>query len=146
MFTLCGFSNAVAEKKMQAVMGIETRMAKQSFSATQQRDPEANYHKMSYAQLKKDFAGIDWDTMFKTLGMTGFNDLCIGQLEPIHEAEKILKEESVDNLKAYMEWKLINTSANYLSDKLRAASFDFYGRVLSGKQQDVPLETCCCHG
>lgn len=52
--------------------------------------------------------------------------------------EKILAETPVEDQKAFMEWKLINSSAPYLSDELRACSFDFYGRVMSGKQQDRP--------
>jgi putative endopeptidase len=136
MFMLCGFTQAEATSKAEAVMQIETRMAKPSKSATERRDPEANYHKMSYQALLKDFKGIDWNTYFGTLGMTGFKEIGIGQLEPIHEAEKILKEEPLDNLKALLQWKVINAAGSYLSDKIRAEKFDFTGRVLSGKQQD----------
>lgn len=60
LFTMVGDDQSTAEKKMQAVMAIETQIAKASYSATQLRDVEGNYHKMSYAQLLKDFPGIDW--------------------------------------------------------------------------------------
>ena len=49
-----------------------------------------------------------------------------------------MAETPVEDQKAFMEWKLINSSAPYLSDELRACSFDFYGRVMSGQQQDRP--------
>ena len=109
-----------------------------SYSAVQQRDPEANYHKMTYEELKKDYSGIDWDVFFSTMGIQGLKEVSVGQPEPIHEVEKILAETPVEDQKAFMEWKLINSSAPYLSDELRACSFDFYGRVMSGKQQDRP--------
>ena len=134
MFTLCGSTPEEAKRKMEAVMGIETRIAVPSYSAVQQRDPEANYHKMTYEELKKDYSGIDWDVFFSTMGILGLKEFSVGQPEPIHEVEKILAETPVEDQKAFMEWKLINSSAPYLSDELRACSFDFYGRVMSGKQ------------
>ncbi|HAC42034.1 MAG TPA: peptidase M13, partial [Paraprevotella xylaniphila] len=138
MFTLCGSTPEEAKRKMEAVMGIETRIAVPSYSAVQQRDPEANYHKMTYEELKKDYSGIDWDVFFTTMGIQGLKEVSVGQPEPIHEVEKILAETPVEDQKAFMEWKLINSSASYLSDELRACRFDFYGRVMSGKQQDRP--------
>lgn len=138
MFTLCGFSEEDANRKAEAVLKIETRIAVPSYSATQRRNPEANYHKMSYADLKKDYAGMDWDTYFDILGINGLTEVSVSQPEPIHEVEKILAETDLEDLKAFMEWKLINTAAPYLSDDLRACRFDFYGRVMSGRQQDRP--------
>lgn len=138
MFVLCGFAPAEAKEKMEAVMRIETRIAVPSYSATQLRDPEANYHKMDRAELEKDYAGIDWSRFFSVLGFSEVPEVSVGQPEPLHEVERIFAEVPVDDQKAYMQWKLINYSAPYLSDELRACRFDFYGRVMSGKQQDLP--------
>ena len=138
MFVLCGSTEQDAQRKAEAVLALETRIAGPSYSAVQRRDPEANYHKMSYDELKKEYAGIDWDLYFSTLGIEGLKEVSVAQPEPIHEVEKILAEASVDDQKAFMEWKLINSASSYLSDDLRACNFDFYGRVMSGKQQDRP--------
>ena len=138
MFVLCGFAPAEAKEKMEAVMRIETRIAVPSYSATQLRNPEANYHKMDRAELEKDYAGIDWSRFFSVLGFSEVPEVSVGQPEPLHEVERIFAEVPVDDQKAYMQWKLINYSAPYLSDELRACRFDFYGRVMSGKQQDLP--------
>ena len=138
MFVLCGFAPAEAKEKMEAVMRIETRIAVPSYSATQLRNPEANYHKMDRAELEKDYAGIDWSRFFSVLGFSEVPEVSVGQPEPLHEVERILAEVPVEDQKAYMQWKLINYSAPYLSDELRACRFDFYGRVMSGKQQDLP--------
>ena len=51
MFTLCGFTEAEAQQKMESVLAIETRIAGASYSNVQMRDPAANYHKMSYDEL-----------------------------------------------------------------------------------------------
>ena len=138
MFMLCGASPEQARSKMEAVMAIETRIAKPYYSAVQQRNPEANYHKMAYEDLKKDYAGIDWDVFFGTMGIEGLKDVSVGQPEPLHEVERILEETPVEDLKAFLEWKLINAAAPYLSDDFRSCAFDFYGKELSGKLQDRP--------
>lgn len=134
MFQLAGFDEAAAKKKMEAVMDIETRIAKASFSAVEQRNPAANYHKMSLDELKKEIPGIDWDAFLNGIGVKGVTELSVSQVEPIKEVEKIINSLPVENQIAYMQWNLIDRAAGYLSDDLVAQNFDFYGKTLSGKQ------------
>lgn len=138
MFRLAGFDRKTARRKRDAVLAIETRMARPFYSAVQLRDPEANYHKMTYAELKRDYAGVDWDVYFDALGIKGVGELSVSQPEPLKEACLIWKEAPLDDLKAYVEWKFIDGAATCLSDDFVAANFDFYGRVMSGKEQDRP--------
>ena len=138
MFQLAGFDEAAAKKKMEAVMDIETRIAKASFSAVEQRNPAANYHKMSLDELKKEIPGIDWDAFLNGIGVKGVTELSVSQVEPIKEVEKIINSLPVENQIAYMQWNLIDRAAGYLSDDLVAQNFDFYGKTLSGKQANHP--------
>ena len=55
-----GFSEKDAQRISQDVLRIETRIAKASKSMTELRDPEANYNKLTYSELKEQFSGIDW--------------------------------------------------------------------------------------
>lgn len=138
MFQLAGFDEAAAKKKMEAVMDIETRIAKASFSAVEQRNPAANYHKMSLDELKKEILGIDWDAFLNGIGVKGVTELSVSQVDPIKEVEKIINSLPVENQIAYMQWSLIDRAAGYLSDDLVAQNFDFYGKTLSGKQTNQP--------
>ena len=138
MFQLAGFDEAAAKKKMEAVMDIETRIAKASFSAVEQRNPAVNYHKMSLDELKKEIPGIDWDAFLNGIGVKGVTELSVSQVEPIKEVEKIINSLPVENQIAYMQWNLIDRAAGYLSDDLVAQNFDFYGKTLSGKQTNQP--------
>lgn len=138
MFQLAGFDEAAAKKKMEAVMDIETRIAKASFSAVEQRNPAANYHKMSLDELKKEIPGIDWDAFLNGIGVKGVTELSVSQVDPIKEVEKIINSLPVENQIAYMQWSLIDRAAGYLSDDLVAQNFDFYGKTLFGKQTNQP--------
>lgn len=133
-----GFGETDAARISDDVMRIETRLAKASKSMTELRDPEANYHKMSYDQFKKDFAGIDWDAYLHIFGISGLKDVIVGQPEAIHEVEKILAEETPEALQNVYLWHAIDMAAGYVDDESRNLSFAFWGTALSGKTQDRP--------
>ena len=137
LFKLVGNDEATAKKKTEAVMAIETRLAKASYGAVKLRDINANYHKMSYMQLVNDFPGIDWGNIFLAQGFPVFDSVDVGQPEPIHEVEKILAETPLDDLKAYAEARVAQSGSSTLSDEFRAAAFKF-SSVLSGVSQDRP--------
>lgn len=138
MFELAGFTSEQAKKNAEAVMKIETRIAKASFSAVEQRDPHANYHKMTIEEVKKQIPGIDWDVYFTTMGLKDVKDLSVSQIEPIKEVENIINTVLLNEQIAYMQWKLIDSAAEYLSDDFVAQNFDFYEKVLSGKKEQKP--------
>ncbi len=137
LFQMVGNDSVTAQKKMEAVMAIETRIAKASYSRVELRDISKNYHKMSYNQLVTDFPGIDWGNVFLASGFPAFDWVDVGQPEPIHEVEKILAEASLDDLKTYAEIKIISGATNVMSDDFRAEAFRL-SSVLSGVKQDRP--------
>ena len=137
LFQMVGNDSVTAQKKMEAVMDIETRIAKASYSRVELRDISKNYHKMSYNQLVTDFPGIDWGNVFLASGFPAFDWVDVGQPEPIHEVEKILAEASLDDLKTYAEIKVISGATGVLSDDFRAEAFRL-SSVLSGVKQDRP--------
>ena len=137
LFKMVGNDEATAAKKVEAIMAIETRIAKVSYSNVQLRDIDKNYHKMSYNDLVLNFPGIDWGNVFLQSGFPPFDAVDVGQPEPIHEVEKILADTKLDDLKAYAEIKVISGATSQLSDAFRTESFKF-SSVLSGAQQDRP--------
>ena len=138
LFQLAGFSEADAQQKVADVMEIETAIAKVSRSATELRDPEANYHKMSFDELKKTIAGIDWDAYMKGLGIQAPAELNVEQVEPIQEVARLMNILPLSKHVSYLEYNLLDAAASCLSDDFVAARFDFYGKVLSGRQVNQP--------
>lgn len=137
LFTLTGADEATAEKKTQAVIAIETEIAKASYDKVKQRDIDANYHKMTYTKLISDFPGIDWGNVFLASGFPAFDYVDVGQPEPIHAVEKILAETPLDDLKTYAEAKVISDATSKLSDDFRKASFELR-KAMVGSKQDQP--------
>lgn len=137
LFMMTGSDDATAEKKMQAVIAIETEIAKASYDRVKLRDIEGNYHKMTYNQLVTEFPGIDWGNVFLASGFPAFQYVDVGQPEPIHAVEKILANTTLDDLKTYAEIKVISGATSQLSDDFRKVSFEF-SSVLTGVKQDRP--------
>ena len=133
-----GFGEKDAQRISQDVLRIETRLAYASKSRTELRDPEANYNKLSYNELKEQFPGIDWDGFFGNFGMEGVKEVCLGQPIAIHEAEKVLKEETPEALQNLYLWHALDMVSSYIDDESRALNFGFYGKVMSGKEEDRP--------
>ena len=133
-----GLSEADAKRISQDVMRIETRLAIASKSMTELRDPEANYNKITYDELKQQFSGIDWDGYFKNMGAEGVREVCLGQPLAIHEVEKVLKEETPEALQSIYLWHAIDMASSYIDDESRALNFGFWGTTMSGKQEDRP--------
>lgn len=138
MFRLCGFDEATAKKNMEAVMEIETRIAGPTYNNVQQRDPAANYHKMTLAQLKKEIPGIDWDVYFNTLEIKGLKELSVAQPEPIKEAVQIINTVPLDKQIAFLQWNVISESASSLSDEIEKEDFNFFSGVMRGAKEQKP--------
>ncbi len=138
MFELVGFSAAEAQKNMEAVMSIETRLATVAYDKVKLRDPHANYNKMTVDDLQKLVPEIDWNTYLASFGLKNTKEISVSQKESLIEVGKILITVPVTDQIAYLQWKLIDESASYLSDAIYAQNFDFYGKTLSGKKDQSP--------
>lgn len=64
--------------------------------------------------------------------------MIVGQPAFLAGLDKLLATQTADELRAYMEWDVINQAANYLSDDVRAVSFGFYSQTMRGAKEDQP--------
>ena len=136
MFRLFGFDDA--EAKAQTVLRLETRLAKAAKDNVQLRDPQANYNKMSIADLKTLVPEVDWDAFFQAMEIHT-DSLSVGQIEHLKEAGKMLAEEPLEDLKVLFTHQTIQGASSALTSEIYAESFDFWGRTLSGKEEPKPL-------
>lgn len=137
LLKMVGNNDAVAEKKMQAIFAIQNQIAKVSYDQIKSRDPQANYHKMSWGKLLKDYPGIDWNYLAKSSFFPAIDSVDVGQPEPIHEVEKILAKTPLEDLKAYMEYNVVSSASGTLSKKFFDRKFEF-NKTLYGVKEEQP--------
>ena len=138
MYQLAGFDEATAKKGSGIVMDVETRLAKAFRSMVELRDPHANYNKMTMDEVRKQYATFNWDAYLTNLGLKDVKEIIVGQPASLETAVKILDTLPVDQQSLYLQWKLIDAAAAYLSDEIVEQNFDFYGRTMSGSKELQP--------
>lgn len=138
MFQLAGYDKATAQKAMISVMAIETRLAKAARTKVELRDPHANYNKMTVAELKKQYPSFGWDVFFTDFGLKDLKEINVGQPASIKEVVNIINTVPLKDQIAYLQWKVIDASASYLSDAIYTQNFDFYSKTMNGVKEMKP--------
>jgi putative endopeptidase len=138
IFTLYGTSSADAQRNANKIMKFETRLARASMTRLEMRDPNAIYHKISRTDLSQRYPAFNWDAYFTGLQEAETGDLNLAQPVFFEEVCKMLDEVPLEDWKTYLKWHSLNTMAPYLTNDFATASFNFYGKELSGKQEMEP--------
>ena len=119
------------------IYALEERLARAHHTKEKLREPEANYHKFSYADFKKRFAGFDWDSYFGALGAHPAH-IDVGQPAAVDEALKIMRTADVADIKLYLKRVLIGGASVFLDDATYELTFDFYNRTMGGQPSPKP--------
>jgi putative endopeptidase len=135
MFTLIGVPETDAEQSSKRVMEFETKLAKNSMTNVEQRDPFKVYNKVSFDEAKKKVTGVDLDKYFAALGIATPAEINITSLPFFSGLGKAVESTDIAALKDYLTWCIVNDADSYLSQPFVDASFEFYGKVFSGQQQ-----------
>ena len=143
MLELAGESPAQAAADSQAVLRIETELAKGSLDRVARRDPNRTYHKMSVKDLEALAPSIDWPKYFAGLGMPSFVDLNVSVPDFFKALDAVLKDTSVADLKAYLRWHVLHAEAPLLAKPFLDANFEFFGKTLTGATELKPRWKRC---
>lgn len=141
MFSLYGFDEAQAQAKADVIFKTETALALISKSMTELRDPQANYNKMTLKEFKANYPNINLEGMANAEGVKSeyIQTMVVGQPSFLEGYDKLSAAATADDLRALMEWDVIMSSSSYLTDAIREANFNFFGKTMSGRKEDYPL-------
>ncbi|MDB6114666.1 MAG: hypothetical protein JWQ62_1611 [Lacunisphaera sp.] len=139
MFILAGDKPEAAKSEADAVMALETKLAKASRTLVERRDPEKNYNKFERAALAKVAPDFAWESF---LAQVKFPDaektVLVGQPEFFTALGGLMHRESPDTWRAYLRWHLLRQTAAYLGHAFVDERFAFYGKKLSGTTELKP--------
>jgi putative endopeptidase len=140
---MIGEPEARAKADADAVMRIETALAKASLTRVDRRDPHKVYHKMSVAELHGLAPEIDWAAYFAAQGVAGVASLNVSQPEFMKAADAELTSEPLDALRAYLRFHLATAEAPSLAMPFQQAQFDFFSTTLRGVPSMPPRWKTC---
>ena len=143
MLELIGEPANKATSGAQAILRIETALAKGSLDRVSRRDPDRTYHKLPLADLSSLAPGFDWPRYFKAQDTPPFSDLNVSVPDFFKAMDAAVAQTSLDDLKAYMRWHLVHAEASLLAKAFVDEDFAFYGKLLTGAEELEPRWKRC---
>jgi putative endopeptidase len=125
-----------AEERAKRIFELETEIAKTHWDKVASRDSEKTYNPMTWADASAIFgAGLDvWREGFDAPARA-FDEVVLRQPSFTKDVAPLFEESRLGAWKDWLAWRVIRGHAPYLSKAFTEELFDFYGRTLTGAQE-----------
>ena len=143
MLTLTGSTPEQAQKDADAIMKMETSLAKASMGVTEMRDPEKTYHLQPIATFEATIPGVNFGQFEDAIHAPHVSQLNNSTPEFFPALVKEIRDTDLPTLKAYMRYHVLTTYAGRLPKSFDSENFDFYGRKLNGQPEQTPRWKRC---
>ena len=138
MFELAGDDAAAAARNAGTVFALESELARASMTATERRDVDKTYNKMTLAQLSSEAPGLPWRDYFAALGAKGIADVNVAQPAFFKALGRLAAERPAAEWQTYLRWHALHAAASKLPPAFESENFDFYDRQFHGTQAPAP--------
>ncbi len=132
VFRLSGVAEEELAEAAEGVMRVETELARSQWSNVALRNVAARYNPMSREEFEKTYDAVDWATYYKAMGVGDFDRIIVATPSAVAGANEVLKNAPMADLRYYLASQYINSAASFLSDDFHDASFDFFGKTMTG--------------
>jgi len=137
MLTLVDKDSNKAKTQSASILKLETSLASAHKKLEDMRDPYANYHKMSIAEVNALTSNINWKEAFAKMNIKA-DSVIVGQPAFYAKLNALINSEPINNWKAYLRWQLVSSYAPYLSSVFDKENFNFYSKTLNGSKEQRP--------
>lgn len=128
MQTLAGIPDAAT--KADAIIALETAMAKEQWSPERQRNLMEMFKPMDRAGMKALAPQFDWDLMLKTAGLDSIPTVIMATSTALTANGKLLDSVPLQTWKDWVAFRFVSDHAQFLPKAFDDASFAFYGKTL----------------
>jgi putative endopeptidase len=143
MLGLLGESAETAGENAKDILAFETALAQAARPRADMRDVEALYHKLDLSGLLALNPRLDWNAFLAAADLGGVTEINVATPEFFVALERTILRTEPAALRAYLRWSVVNTAADWLPKAFVDASFDFYGKTLSGQPEIEPRWKRC---
>ena len=137
IFTLAEVEGDV-EALVESVLKVENRIAEKHWTNVECRDIQKGYNPYTFEAVCQEFAAIDWAAYFKAMGLGKVDKLVVSQPSSFANTMEVIATADVEDLKAYVAARYIDAATAYLSEEFALASFEFFGKKMSGTEEIRP--------
>lgn len=137
LFTLSGTPQTEAAKNAETIFNFEKKLAEAQMSRVEMRDPYKTYNKFSVSDLNKTTSNLNWQSLMPVMKVNGQDTILVNSPQFFTALNTILSNTPVSDLKTYLEWNVLKSSAPYLSSDFVNANFAFT-QALTGQKVQTP--------
>jgi putative endopeptidase len=133
MFDLAGLADGAAAA--DTIMALETRIAAEHMTKEQSRRYLENYKKVELAELPALMPNFNWDGFLAELEISNEPFIGVFTMDYLKALDGIITDTDLDTWKTYLTWSALNNTAGRLTGDLDVQNFEFYGKALSGTEE-----------
>ncbi len=123
----------------EAVLSLETSLAKIQWTRVEDRDPIKTYNKTALSELPALMSRFDWQRFLHRSGIESKVDyVIVNQPTYFTRLGKLMSATRLPVWKAYFKWRVLSAFAPYLSKAFVDERFAFTGGVLRGVPENEP--------
>ncbi len=127
----------------QRVFDLERKLAAGHWDVVRRRDAELGYNLTTFAELAAAHPQFDWPAWVGGLaeGVTAegpelFAELVVRQPDYLEVFARTWADGSLEDWRTWLLWRVLRARASLLTEALVEESFSFYGRTLTGAQEN----------
>jgi len=132
-----------SKAKAVAVLKFETALAEAAMDRTLRRNPDSRNHPMTTKDLPGLTPNFEWTAYFADERTPAFTKLNVGNPDFFKKLAGTIEQTSLDDLKAYLTWRMLLGSANALPQAFVEENFQFFGKTLNGQKELAPRWKRC---
>ncbi len=130
-----------AKKRAAAVYDLEMQMAKAHWPAHERRDADKTYNPMIIKNLSTFAPGFDWNDFFKAQGISSNRKIIVSENTAFPPLAQLFAKTPIEVWQDYLRIHYLHEMSAFLPKAIDEADFNFYGKILSGRAQELPRET-----
>jgi putative endopeptidase len=138
MLKLKGLPKGQAQRWASAVMRVETSLARASRPRELLREREMNYNRRKVVELDRKYPSLALRRYLRDAGVTAPAYVVFGQPEFFERLDLLVSRSRVEDLRAYLGWCVLNSTAPYLHAAVVKENFDFFDMKLKGQKKQQP--------
>ena len=137
IFTLAGVEGDV-EVMVNDVLAVEDAIAAKHWSNVECRDIQKGYNPYTFEQVADEYNAVDWKAYFAAMGVENIEKIVVSQPSSFANIMEVIATTPIEALRHYVAAHYIDAASSYLSEEFALASFEFFGKTMSGTQEIRP--------
>ncbi|MDH4126591.1 MAG: peptidase M13 [Gammaproteobacteria bacterium] len=137
MFDLAGLADGAAAADI--IMALETRLAEKQMSKEDARNRAENYQPVAREELSNSMPQFAWDDYLEEFGVPEIDSVVLYMKDYLRELDGIIRSTDIDTWRTYLSWRALGASATTLTAELDRQNFEFFGKTLSGTEEQQEM-------